>query len=61
MTDFFVALGLVLVIEGVLFAAVPGAAKRSCANILATPDVLLRGVGLGAAVLGLGVIWLVRG
>lgn len=61
MTDFFAALGLVLVIEGVLFAAVPGAAKRSCANILATPDGLLRGVGLGAAVLGLGVIWLVRG
>lgn len=61
MNDFFAALGLVLVIEGVLFAAAPGAAKRSCANILATPDAVLRGVGLAAAVLGIGVIWLIRG
>ncbi|MFD1331671.1 DUF2065 domain-containing protein [Methylopila musalis] len=61
MTDFVAALGLVLVIEGVLFAALPGAAKRSCAHVLATPDGLLRGVGLAAAVLGVGVIWLIRG
>lgn len=61
MSDFFAALGLVLVIEGVLFAAFPSAAKRSCANIIATADGSLRTVGLVAAVIGLGVVWLVRG
>jgi uncharacterized protein len=61
MRDFIVALGLVFVIEGLVFAAVPGLAKRSIAAVLETPEPVLRAVGLIGAVLGLIVIWLARG
>ena len=36
MSDFIVALGLVLVIEGLIFAASPGAAKNAMAHNAAT-------------------------
>jgi uncharacterized protein YjeT (DUF2065 family) len=61
MWDFIVAIGLVLALEGLLFAAFPGAAKRAMANVLETPDTLLRGVGIASALIGIAVIWLVRG
>jgi uncharacterized protein YjeT (DUF2065 family) len=59
--DFVVALGLVLALEGLLFAAFPGAAKRAMANVLETPDPILRGVGIACAVIGVVAIWFVRG
>jgi uncharacterized protein YjeT (DUF2065 family) len=61
MTDFLVALGLVFVIEGLVFAALPGTAKRAMASMLETPDPTLRAVGVVSAVLGVLIIWLVRG
>lgn len=61
MVDFLAALGLVFVIEGLLFAAFPAAAKRSVAVMMAAPDQALRMVGLISATFGLAVIWLVRG
>jgi uncharacterized protein len=61
MTDFLAALGLVFVIEGLVFAAFPGAAKRAVAAMMDTPDQGLRTVGLVSAVFGLVVLWLVRG
>jgi uncharacterized protein YjeT (DUF2065 family) len=61
MWDFIVAIGLVLVLEGLLFAALPGAAKQAMANVLETPDSILRAVGIASAVIGIVVIWLVRG
>jgi uncharacterized protein YjeT (DUF2065 family) len=61
MWDFVVALGLVLSLEGLLFAAFPGAAKKAMTNVLETPDAILRGVGIACAVLGIVVIWIVRG
>ena len=61
MTDFLAALGLVFVIEGLVFAAFPGAAKRAVAAMVDTPDQGLRLVGLLSAVFGLVVLWLVRG
>jgi uncharacterized protein YjeT (DUF2065 family) len=61
MSDFLVALGLVLVFEGLVFAASPGGAKRAMANVLETPDPTLRVIGLVSAVLGVFVVWLVRG
>ena len=61
MADFVVALGLVLVIEGLLFAALPGAAKRASAQVAETPEHSLRIVGIVAAAAGLAVIWMVRG
>jgi hypothetical protein len=60
MSDFLAALGLVFVIEGLIFAAFPGQAKRAMASVLATPDFSLRVIGIGSAVVGLILVWLVR-
>ena len=61
MTDFLVAVGLVFVIEGLVFAAFPGAAKRAMSSVIETPDTSLRVVGIGSAVIGLVLVWFVRG
>jgi uncharacterized protein YjeT (DUF2065 family) len=61
MTDFLAALGLVFVIEGLVFAAFPEATRRAVAVVAQTPDQGLRVVGLFSAVLGLVILWLVRG
>jgi len=61
MSEFLVALGLVFAIEGLVFAAFPGAAKRAMESVLETPDGALRMVGLVSAVAGVALIWFVRG
>ena len=61
MSDFLAALGLVFVIEGLAFAAFPEAAKRAITAMTQTPDQGLRLVGIFSAVLGMAVLWLVRG
>jgi uncharacterized protein YjeT (DUF2065 family) len=61
MSDFLAALGLVFVIEGLVFAAFPGAGKGAVAAVMNTPEPGLRVVGLISAVFGLVVLWLVRG
>jgi len=61
MSDFIVAIGLVLAIEGLIFAAFPGAAKRLAANALQTPDGALRIAGVISAVLGVAIVWAIRG
>jgi uncharacterized protein YjeT (DUF2065 family) len=60
MSEFIVALGLVFVIEGLVFAAMPGPAKRALAAIVDSPEQFLRVVGISSAVAGLVIIWLVR-
>ena len=61
MADFIVALGLVFVIEGLVFAVSPASAKNAMAHVIETPDGPLRMVGIVAAVLGVVIVWLVRG
>jgi uncharacterized protein len=61
MHQFLVAIGLVLVIEGLLFAAFPTAAKRLAATAIESPETSLRVAGILSAVLGLVLIWFVRG
>ena len=61
MSDFLVALGLVFAIEGLMFAAFPSMAKRAMATVLETPDAPLRIIGISSALLGVVLIWLVRG
>lgn len=61
MSDFLIALGLFFAIEGLIFAAFPGTAKRAVAAVLESPDGLLRGVGILSAAIGVVIIWLVRG
>jgi uncharacterized protein YjeT (DUF2065 family) len=60
-SDLVTALGLVLVIEGLLLALMPDMLKRIVAEILTQPVRRLRLGGLVSAAIGLGVVWLVRG
>jgi len=60
MSDFLAALGLVFVIEGLIFAAFPEAAKRAMDSVLQTQDMSLRLIGIGSAIVGLALVWLVR-
>jgi uncharacterized protein len=59
--DLLVALGLVLVIEGILYAAFPGGMKAAMAHVFMLSDQVLRVAGLAAALAGLVVVWLLRG
>ncbi len=61
MDDLLVGLALAIVIEGALYALFPDAMRRSVALILAQPVERIRMIGLGAAVLGVVIVWLVRG
>ena len=61
MHDFLVAIGLVLAIEGLIFAAIPGTAKRLAASALEAPESALRFAGVVSAVLGVLIVWLIRG
>lgn len=61
MSDFLAALGLLFAIEGICLAAFPVAAKRGMAGILTTPDTALRIAGLVSALIGVAIVWLVRG
>jgi hypothetical protein len=61
MSDFLVALGLVLVIEGLLWAAFPNAGRALLARLATTDDGALRQGGLVAIAVGVAVVWLVRG
>jgi uncharacterized protein len=61
MNDLIAALGLVLVIEGIVFALFPEGLKRKLIAALEMPSSTLRAFGLFAAVAGLTVVWMVRG
>jgi uncharacterized protein len=61
MPEFIVAIGLVLVIEGLLFAAFPRAAKRLAASAIESPESSLRVAGIASAVFGIILIWFMRG
>jgi uncharacterized protein YjeT (DUF2065 family) len=59
--DFLTAIGLVLVIEGVVYGGFPGLARRLAGEVLSMPENVLRIAGLVAAALGVGIVWLMRG
>lgn len=61
MSDLLVALGLVLVLEGVLWGCFPGFARELVKVAATTPERVTRLSGLGAVALGFAVIWLIRG
>ena len=61
MSDFIAAIGLVLVIEGILYGGFPGIAKRLAAEATSAPEEFLRAAGLIAIAVGVGLVWLVRG
>jgi uncharacterized protein len=60
MADLITALGLAMVIEGVLYALFPDAMRRMMAIVLGQPQNQIRAAGLFAAALGVLIVWLVR-
>ena len=60
MRDLVTALGLVLVIEGLIYAANPAAMKRMMAMALEMSEQSMRTGGFAAFGLGFLVIWLAR-
>ncbi len=54
-------MGLVLVIEGLVYGGFPGPMKRLAAQMADIPENALRIFGLAALALGVGVVWLIRG
>ena len=61
MTDFMTALALAIAIEGAIYALFPDAMKRMMLKVLAQPQGILRTAGLTAAIIGVGIVWRIRG
>ncbi|NVJ90352.1 MAG: DUF2065 domain-containing protein [Methylocystaceae bacterium] len=61
MTDFFVAIGLAITIEGILYALFPDGMKRMMMQVLTMPSNAVRSAGITAAILGVALVWIIRG
>ena len=61
MNDLFSALALAIALEGILYALFPDRMKRVMSVAIEQPTANLRLVGLLAAILGVGIIWAIRG
>ncbi len=61
MSDFLTAIGLVLVFEGLLYAAVPSVARRMAIDVSQMPEATLRTIGTVVLCVGVGIVWLIRG
>ncbi|MEW6638965.1 MAG: DUF2065 domain-containing protein [Pseudomonadota bacterium] len=59
-SDLLIGVGILLVVEGLLFLALPNWMREAMKSAIVTPDNILRAVGLASAVLGLILIWLIR-
>jgi uncharacterized protein YjeT (DUF2065 family) len=60
MVDLASALALAIAIEGILYALFPDGMKRMMASVFDMPSSYLRVAGLMAAVLGVGLVWMIR-
>jgi uncharacterized protein YjeT (DUF2065 family) len=61
MSDLIVGFGLVLVLEGLLWALAPDTARRLLEIAMETAPSTLRNSGWIAVAAGLALVWLVRG
>jgi uncharacterized protein YjeT (DUF2065 family) len=61
MNDIVVAIGLLLVIEGLVYALAPFAVRTMAAKLPELSDQSLRGFGAAAVAVGVFLVWLVRG
>ncbi|MFZ0854997.1 MAG: DUF2065 family protein [Hyphomicrobiaceae bacterium] len=61
MSDLLVAVGLVMVIEGLLWAVAPQVGLRLLTAAQQMPDQALRAAGAAAVAAGVVLVWLVRG
>lgn len=60
MSDLVTAIGLLLVIEGIVYGGLPHLAKRLAAEALAMPEGTMRLGGIVAAIVGVVIVWLAR-
>lgn len=60
MLDFLTAIGLVLVLEGVLYALFPEGMQKMMAQALELSPGVLRTGGLVAAMAGFIIVWFIR-
>ena len=61
MSDLVVAIGLVHVIEGLLWSLFPGLGRKLLEATAGVSEASLRVAGAVAVALGVAVVWLVRG
>lgn len=61
MRDIATAIGLILAIEGALYALFPDLMKRMAQQVLLSPGDTLRIAGVVSVALGVALVWLVRG
>ena len=59
-SDFLIGLGILFVLEGLMFAASPIWMRKAMKSAIASPDNILRGVGIGSAVACLILSWVMR-
>ncbi len=60
MSDLLLAIGLVCVIEGLVFALAPSRFQDLLRQLAELPVGTRRSLGLGTLALGVGLIWLAR-
>ena len=60
MTELKLAIALMLVVEGLIYAIFPQGMQSMMARIIKMPASTLRYVGLACAIIGVGLVWLVR-
>ena len=57
MHEFLTAVGIILVLEGGLYALFPAGMKRAMLMLQAQPTEHLRTAGFGAATVGVAMVW----
>ncbi|MDF1685184.1 MAG: hypothetical protein ACJAVO_002567 [Parvibaculaceae bacterium] len=60
MNELLIAIGLVFVLEGLVFAVFPEEWKKMVATAQKMPATELRKIGIGAMALGVFLVWLIR-
>ncbi len=60
MRDFGAAIGLLFAIEGLLMAGFTERMRKAMAAAASEDPAKLRGVGLGAALVGVAIVWVSR-
>lgn len=60
-SDFGLAIGLAIFIEGVVYTLFPGALHKMMTSLAERPAASLRPFGLMGAIVGLVIIWFIRG
>lgn len=61
MNELVIAIGLMLVLEGLVYSLMPDGMKRMAQDLLKVPDTTLRVFGVGAITAGVILVWLIKG